>query len=204
MLNEGKASANFANKKKEDEKKKSDKYKTCGRNHSGTCRHKDATCSYCNKKGHLQTVCHKKKEDEKKKKEHKEETGVKVTCLVNKEASDPQIVNSISTTFIDLLADSEASAHIVCNRDLLTCFVADPTTVNTASNDAIPSPDRGQLAIKMAGEGDKINEMILRNVLWAPRLGYNLISISALGKSGVEIIHRISGNQPSCYIITKY
>ena len=39
--------------------------------------------------------------------------------------------NSILST--DLLVDSGASSHVVCNKNLLIDYMADPTTINTAS-----------------------------------------------------------------------
>ena len=73
--------------------------------------------------------------------------------------------NSISST--DLLVDSGAS-HVVCNKNLLTDHMADPTTINTASNEVISAPGREKLITELPGKKGEINTLTLRHVLWAP------------------------------------
>lgn len=98
------ATANVLKAKKSEEGKPN-KCQRCGNKHPGKCRHANATCNGCGKKGHLEAVCRSKDKDSKETSKPQNE----IICMTKHLGSQ---------NLYDLLLDSGVTAHIICNKDL--------------------------------------------------------------------------------------
>ena len=158
--------------------------KKCGCTHNpdSPCRHAELTCNTCSVKGHI-SPNHKKlykangKEEKKSKDKDKDANAITtVSCLsthvTNLHSKDP------SSKFI---LDSGTTAHLIANKDLIHNYYEDFEQYQTGSGECLPSYGKGKLFIPLDGTNLAVND-----VLYAPDLGYNLISPMLLGCKGVE------------------
>jgi hypothetical protein len=99
--------------------------------------------------------------------------------------------------------DTAASAHFCCNRNLFTTLKAVSDTSMAVAVDDISCPVEGIGTVKMQFTQYGIEDVILNNVMYSPRLRRNLISGSLIeekggsftGKGGKIIIHAKDGRK---------
>ena len=162
--------------------------KKCGciHNPDSLCRHVELTCNTYSVKGHIspnyEKWCKANGKEEKKSKDKDKEgnTVTTVSCLsmhaINLHSKGPP------SKFI---LDSGTTAHLIANKDLIHNYYKDFEQYQTGSGKCLPSYGKGKLFIPL----DSAN-LAVNNVLYAPDLGYNLISPMLLGCKGVEIYLR--------------
>ena len=78
--------------------------------------------------------------------------------------------------------DSGASKHMTSDRRSFISWKNTTTGVKVGGNKTLQSPGRGDIEVLINGK-----HRVLRDVLYVPKLGYNLLSISALESSGFSV-----------------
>ena len=78
--------------------------------------------------------------------------------------------------------DSGATRHMCVRRDAFRRFEAKETRVTVGGKGSLTSPGRGDVMVEMNGKN-----RVIKDVLWVPKLGFNLLSISALEDNGLHI-----------------
>ena len=78
--------------------------------------------------------------------------------------------------------DSGATRHMCVRRNAFRSFEAKKTRVMVGGKGSLSSPGRGDVMVEMNNKN-----RVIRDVLWVPDLGFNLISISALEDKGLRI-----------------
>ena len=165
------------------------KCKYCGYNHSGKCRHSNATCRKCGKTGHLERVCEDKGGNETSKPH--------IVCTVRecsgKRTQETPLICMANLyrgpkNAHDLLIDSGATAHIICNKDLFQegTFRSENSCLETGSGEVLSTEGKGSLLVSLDNGNGGVTDLILTNVLFAPDLKFNLISTIQLGKKGIS------------------
>ena len=88
----------------------------------------------------------------------------------------------------DLLIDSGATAHIICNKDLFQegTFRSENICLETGSGEVLSTEGKGSLLVSLHNGNGGVTDLILTNVLFAPDLKFNLISTIQLGKKGIS------------------
>lgn len=162
-----------------------------------TSKHKDATCDYCKKKGHIQKNCFAYK------KVHKEESNPKgnahnAFCAFfsaeGERKKESKLNINTDEAFCALLStdsqpsswylDSGASSHMTPNGQLLkNLSVPDIKSVVIASNKSLKCEAKGETVLKLNN-----NDIEIKNVLHIPELGFNLLSISKMAENDNTII----------------
>ena len=79
--------------------------------------------------------------------------------------------------------DSGATKHLCTRRDAFKNFEPTYTTVRVGGKSSLASPGRGDVIVEMNGKN-----RLIRDVLYVPKLGFNLLSISALENHGMSIL----------------
>ena len=78
--------------------------------------------------------------------------------------------------------DSGATRHMTTDRQSFVSFKDTPTGIRVGGKKTLRSPGRGDIEVTINGKNT-----LMRDVLWVPDLGYNLLSISALERRKCEI-----------------
>ena len=162
------------------------KCKYCGYNHFGKCRHSNATCRKCGKTGHLERVCEDKGGNETSKPQ--------IVCTVRefsgKRTQETPLICMANLyqgpkNAHDLLIDSGAAAHIICNKDLFqeVTFRSENSCLETSSGEVLSTEGKGSLLVPLDNGNRGATNLILTN---APDLKFNLISTIQLGKKGIS------------------
>ncbi len=162
-----------------------EKCNRCGKVHSGRCKHANSTCNGCGKKGHLESVCRSKDKgnDTKSKNE--------IVCTMSLRSSTPLMcmanTHPGTQNRFDLLLDSGATAHIICNKDLFHkgIFQSEINHLETGSGEVIATEGKGSLLVPLDDGNGNFTDLVLTDVLYSPRLKFNLISTRKLGKKGI-------------------
>lgn len=169
----------YSNSRRQDNKK-SDKGQ-------GQSKSKGPRCFFCNKYGHLSKNCwHKKNKSD------------------NKDNGFIAAFSATSaTTHNDSLnwyVDSGASRHMTLHREWLEDERAPPvTSIRIADNNILKVQSCGDVTIKVPDTQGNISKIQVRNVLYVPDIGTNLISVSKTIKSGCKI----EFDEIGCQIINK-
>lgn len=142
--------------------------------------HQKLKCFFCKKPSHLKKDCHKYKEWLKK----SNNSGEKVNKVENNE-----FCFQIRTTPNDdeWLIDSGATAHVTNNKRLLDSIAQTNSTV-TVANDSIENVScKGNIVIDMVNEDGEQAKATLTDVLYAPKIHGNLISVKKLMDKGYAV-----------------
>ena len=88
----------------------------------------------------------------------------------------------------DLLIDSGATTHIICNKDLLHegTFRSENCCLETGSGEVLPIEGKGSLLVSLDNGNGGVTDLILTNVLFSPDLKFNLICTIQPGKKGIS------------------
>ena len=81
--------------------------------------------------------------------------------------------------------DSGASKHYVCRRDWFTTYTQHPSKVVVATGEHIPVAGHGTIKCFFPGKMGKLMPVTLRNVQYVPSFTFNLLSVTAMGRSGL-------------------
>ena len=174
------------------------KCKCCGKFHPGTCRYIDSKCKTCGKVGHLESVCEEGGHEASKPQivcmirecSGKSTQETPLICMA-KPSQSPQRPQS-------LLLDSGATSHILCNKDFFLegTFRSEYNFLETGSGEVLPTEGTGSLLIPLDNGNGSQTDLILTDVLYSPRLKFNLISTIKLGKKGIAT-YLMADEQPA-------
>src|SRR5215470_11771386 len=83
------------------------------------------------------------------------------------------------------LYDSGCSRHITPYRSKLINYMEiTPKTISAAGDTTFEAIGRGDLKIKIPGTTNAMTEILLKDVLHAPRISLTLVSVSKIAASG--------------------
>jgi transposase InsO family protein len=162
------------------------KCKYCSEKHPPRKCPKAPKCNHCSKKGHDEDKCWLKHPHLKSNKgsssdksppkiEELEDAKFAVAFMAN----NLQTKQQVSTTFY---IDSGCSLHLINDQKLLIDPQPTNYTISTANQDPIKGTLKGKVMIQI---GNQV--MILQQVIYAPQLTQNLISVGELLKEGYTV-----------------
>lgn len=91
-----------------------------------------------------------------------------------------------------IIIDSGATSHVFSNKSFIFDYEPIESCVETGSGELLKCPGRGKAKIDLEGPNGNIDAMI-KDVIWCPDLGHNLLSTLPLGRRGVEVFLRVDG-----------
>ncbi|QRV78044.1 Retrovirus-related Pol polyprotein from transposon TNT 1-94 [Ceratobasidium sp. AG-Ba] len=157
-----------------------------GKNTGGGQGKRKGECNYCHKKGHWERECRKKKADQEKKKEtaHIASTGEQGDQDQTDQGGAVAFVAKAPTSFSshEWIADSGAGSHIVGNRTYFSTYEPVSEVVEGIGGD-VPIVGRGTVRA-IIRNGNKSNELLLRNVAHVPSFAGNLLSCKVIDLAG--------------------
>lgn len=195
---------------------------------SGTRRNNDVRCYNCNRFGHIarsctapkrnnQSACTAAADDE------SEDEDVECALLASISSGDTHLAN-VGAAFVDpdastppadntfltvssthslqkdeWILDSGASTHMCYDRVHMTNFrEAKVKNVTTANKEKVPVLGEGNILMQYSAQGEK-RQVILKNVLYVPKITTNLLSVSAIAKKGGKVF--FSGS--TCHVYNR-
>ena len=140
-------------------------------------------CTHCNKRGHVRETCWTLHPDQRK---FKQQDEYALAVTVNRVSSS----SHVSIPGVGLWhVDSGASGHLSGNRawftELLQC---EPCTVTVADHGTLTCAQRGTVVLNT-----RSGRITVRNVLYVPSLGVNLLSVSSIVNAGMRVRFTKSG-----------
>ncbi|KAL5740548.1 hypothetical protein ACOSQ2_029728 [Xanthoceras sorbifolium] len=146
-------------------------------------RHRNLTCNYCKKKGHIKSECFKLK-NKQQNKDQKRDEPAEASIVQNQEQCDLLLVCADEAkTRNEWILDTACSFHMCPNRDYLSTYKSVQCGVVLMGNNH---------ACKIAGMGTvkiKMHDGVVRtltDVRHIPDLKRNLISLSTLDSNGYK------------------
>lgn len=158
-------------------------------------------CSFCSKPNHTEAKCYKKHgfpvgHPRHVKKESAQAASSNIpnnTIVMNYSAVSACCLTSASasastSSTLDWLIDSGASTHICSQRSSFSSLrpLDQPVLINIADGRAIRAISIGDISLDVLCDGSWFS-MVIRNVLFAPELKMNLISVSRLTADGMVV-----------------
>jgi len=156
----------------------------------------DVVCGYCKKKYHTESTCWKKHPHLRPKRGKQNQTGMVANAPDNSEAHDEEsyvclMAGKMNPTAsrasaAEWIIDSGATAHICHDRSMF-CTIEDiePFDISIGDKSGIRAEGRGKVELTLSVCG-KSRRCMLNEVLFAPTMGYNMLSVSAMRKLGVQ------------------
>jgi Reverse transcriptase (RNA-dependent DNA polymerase)/Integrase core domain/GAG-pre-integrase domain len=144
-------------------------------------------CKHCDRKGHIEADCWTKypdKRPERKEKNGSKKSEAKYAMSAHRISSQPTKADE-SYWYLD----SGASEHFSPFKDLFTEFkeLDKPCEIITAEGTSVKGIGIGTIMINAIGAEDAINTLSLHNVIYAPKMDANLLSVSTLYDKGYEV-----------------
>lgn len=148
-------------------------------------------CFFCNRGSHVKKDCQKYKQWLKKK--QSQENGSKNNAdKVNKiEGSDCDLLFVVNSTQTNngWVIDSGATSHVTNNKHLFNTFDATAnSTVKVANNSIEKVKGKGMCKVNLVNENGQTSTAKLGDVLYAPNIQGNLISVKKLMNNGFKVI----------------
>lgn len=151
---------------------------------------KDTTCFFCNKKGHMKKDCQRLKRWKQKK--SGETTKSSETASVAKETAsvaDKELLFAVSTVSNGAwIVDSGATSHISgSKKSFVSIDDAYRSEIDLADGNKVSIIGRGACAIRCVNSNGDVTTATVTDVLYAPDIGGNLLSVSKLAKKGFAL-----------------
>ena len=154
-------------------------------------------CTFCNKKGHTDTVCYRKhgypvghplhgKEPNQGPHAHFAYSAMVVNDSLPPTSSQSTRSNAAAATS-EWLIDSGASQHICASADWFASY--QPVTgksVVIANGQRIPAVGSGDIHVDVLLNG-RVATGVFRDVLHAPAMAYNLLSVTRMTEAGLSV-----------------
>lgn len=142
-------------------------------------RSKEFHCFFCKEEGHIRRNCSKYKEWLKKKSDNTQkanavEEATSNTVWVNNEG---ELLFAVGESDFDWIMDSGATCHIVCKKDNFVNLTEHEELVSVADKRKVLAIGKGSIVVNTINQDGKIKTVKLENVLYAPDIGGNLISV---------------------------
>lgn len=165
---------------------------------------KGPKCHHCGRFGHIKRDCEElssrsdshQKEGEWKKtkhKAHKAQEKRRDTSSSDSESTGLVVSHALSASSVEAqdswIVDSGATCHM-CNDEKLFVelrSLEEPQEVTLGDGYAVEATGRGVVALEVTTTGDKTKKCKLHDVLYVPKLSYNLLSVSRATKSGKAV-----------------
>lgn len=140
-------------------------------------------CYFCKKNNHLRKDCRKYKAWLSKQSQAGNEKVNKI------EQQNEYLFNVISTeTHSGWIVDSGATSHVTNNKRLFNTFDSSKHSLVTVANSNIESVNgKGTCDVSLVNESGKISDAKLSDVLYAPKIHGNLISVKKLMNNGFSV-----------------
>ena len=152
-------------------------------------------CNHCSKVGHFETKCWKKFPHLNP---HKKSRKPDSSLVVNEKQDDEPVIclmtkhheRNTPKKSTDWFIDSGCTAHMTYDRSAFTAFNEEVQAGVELGNQATSMVmGHGDINITLLVEGQK-RPCILKNVLYVPDLGFQLISVKTLNKSSFEVVFK--------------
>ena len=143
---------------------------------------KQFTCHYCHKPGHFKKDCRKYLAAQKKQAsvaEKKETPGSDGDAFVT--------IHALAATFSGTwIVDSGATCHMCNDKNLFTDMrdLDTPQQVTLSDGSPLEGPAEGTVKLEMILPDGSTQNCKLKNVLYVPKLLYNLLSVSKASEAG--------------------
>ena len=181
---------------------------------------KKFTCHYCGKPGHLKRNCRKLASESATASERRDKSGFKakrgVTHKANKTSAGHKDIGNSSSDDEALvvchalsarsqgnwIVDSGATCHMCNDQKLFGKFEHLPTfqEVTLGDGHALEATGQGTVSLEMRLSDEKTKRCVLHNVLYVPKLSYNLLSVTRVSESGKVVKFDNAG----CQILNKH
>ena len=188
--------------------------------HNSFGRKKKFTCHYCGIPGHFKRNCRKLASELATSNEKRDKSGCKtkreVTHKANKATCGSNDIHNSSSEDDALvvchalsarskgnwIVDSGATCHMCNDRKLFTKFecLEKSQEVTLGDGHALEATGQGTVSLEMTLPDGNTNRCILHNVLYVPKLSYNLLSVTKVSEHGKVIKFDDSG----CQILNKH
>ena len=146
---------------------------------------KSVECFHCGKPGHLKHNCRLLSAEKQKFRPNRHgKQKANIASIVNECSSDSgsdalmvsYTVLSASTT-TKLIIDSGASCHMCCDSGLFDKLKVLTHPIDVSVGDGRSLKGRGIISLNMKLSDEKLNKCRLLDVLYVPKLSYNLLSV---------------------------
>lgn len=137
---------------------------------------KEVTCFFCKKTGHMKTEC-RKYAKWKSKRDGKKSHEKSAANIIEQNKSD-EFLFLISTRKQGWILDSGATCHITYNRErFVDLDLSYKENVSMANGHKVKASGKGNISIKFLNKKGDVTEMKIKNVLFVPEIGGNIISV---------------------------
>ena len=151
-------------------------------------------CQFCRSYSHTNPKCYQNRENKnfhsnwnKNKRFNKNNQKASENfSLISQTALNTSMVNSDCTWYID----SGATQHFSPNKELFTDFeTIDNYKVNIANGSTVDVVGKGKIILNII-HNNKPRTITITNVQYAPKMSFNLLSVSQLNENGAEIVFK--------------
>ena len=168
-------------------------------------------CEHCGKKGHREPTCWKKYPHLRPKRIRSSQSGLvvnsaatfekcvddsesdNVICLVA--AHNPDSVKRASSA--DWIIDSGATTHICNDRQMFVRLgQINPFEIKVGDKSNVRAVGRGDVELMLPAKDNKVKRCKLSDVVYAPTMGYNMLSVRVMSRAG----HKIVFEESSCTV----
>ena len=171
-------------------------------------------CNYCGRLGHIKKYCRDliKVEKERQKETHKksQKKSQQANPTTTHEGSDSESSGLIASHALSVqsskeqcvwVVDSGATCHMCHDVKLFTtlCQIEEPIEVMLGDNHALTATGRGEVVLDMVLPNGESKSCTLHNVLYVPKLAYNLISVTKASQTGKVV----KFTKSACYVLDK-
>ncbi|KAK4327573.1 hypothetical protein Pmani_001980 [Petrolisthes manimaculis] len=161
---------------------------------------KTIKCHHCGKEGHIKRYCWTLKNQQtkqgagssgEKSNSAEGDDGNESVGLLAAHAMSACDKNVLANTWI---VDSGATCHMCNNKELFVQYNdKDSVSVSLGDGHSLEALGSGKIILKMLLPDNKIQKCILSDVLYVPKLSFNLLSVSKSAKLGK--VTKFSGNE---------
>lgn len=153
---------------------------------------KKIVCHHCGKVGHVKRNCHQFLSDEKKSKSQGRQRAHQVTVKDTSESDGESDALMISHKVLSTSAtskwivDSGATCHMCSDSGLFESLknLKHPIDVSVGDGRTLKATGRGIVSLNMNLPDGKLKKRKLIDVLYVPKLSYNLLSVSKASENG--------------------
>ena len=192
------------------ERKSKDKFPTTTDSAMMSQRHfkkKPMRCNYCGRLGHIRKYCRDliKAEKEREKEKDKKKTHKAAPVSTHTKSSDSESSGFIASHALSALRPDENCAWIVdsgatchtCHdeKSFLALYqIREPVDVVLGDGHSLTAIRRGKVVLKMVLPNGESKSCTLHDVLYVPKLAYNLISVTKASQTGKVVKFTKSGS----------
>lgn len=147
-------------------------------------------CFFCKRGGHVKKECFKFKEWQKKQfKGEKAKSSDKVNCVEEcKEKLFAVNGSGGNNNNSEWIVDSGATSHVVNNPNLLTKFdTRQCSQVDVANGGTESVHGKGSCVIEFVNENGNVAQTTISNILYAPQITGNMLSVGKLCDAGFQV-----------------